>query len=185
VQSIYAGFADEESRAYVENDKDILWQNGDALSLYYSNCRNIKFEYNGEDGARMAKFDFIYGTGNLNDKTLKGIRTHALYPYNENASIDGAIAVDVPRRVQKRNVSIPFIMQESSLVNLEIVKAELEKELSSVHEVEVEVEELGTIFYLKYLDMDKYSNFDNQGKATLTLNFVELNPTRRKTLWRK
>ena len=86
-QSIYAGFADEESRAYVENDKDILWQNGDALSLYYSNCRNIKFEYNGEDGARMAKFDFIYGTGNLNDKTLKGIRTHALYPYNENASI--------------------------------------------------------------------------------------------------
>lgn len=120
--------------------------------------------------------------------TLNALTTPAkakTIQYNENASIDGAIAVDVPRRVQKRNVSIPFIMQESSLVNLEIVKAELEKELSSVHEVEVEVEELGTIFYLKYLDMDKYSNFDNQGKATLTLNFVELNPTRRKTLWGK
>lgn len=87
MQSIYAGFAEEESRTYVENDKDILWHNGDALSLFYSNCRNIKFEYNGEDGARMAKFDYIYGTGNLNDKTLKVIRTHALYPYDENSSI--------------------------------------------------------------------------------------------------
>ena len=87
LQSIYAGFAEDESRAYVENDTDILWQNGDALSLFYSNCRNIKFEYNGEDGARMAKFDFVYGTGNLNDKNLKGIRTHALYPYDENSSI--------------------------------------------------------------------------------------------------
>ena len=86
-QSIYAGFAEEESRTYVENDKDILWHNGDALSLFYSNCRNIKFEYNGEDGARMAKFDYIYGTGNLNDKTLKVIRTHALYPYDESSSI--------------------------------------------------------------------------------------------------
>lgn len=118
--------------------------------------------------------------------TLNALTTPAkakTIQYNENASIDGAIAVDVPRRVQKRNVSIPFIMQESSLVNLEIVKAELEKELLSVPEVEVEVEELGTIFYLKYIDMDKYSNFDNHGKATLTLNFVELNPTRRKTIW--
>ena len=87
MQSIYAGFAEEESRTYVENDTDILWHNGDALSLFYSNCRNIKFEYNGEDGARMAKFDYIYGTGNLNDKTLKVIRTHALYPYDENSSI--------------------------------------------------------------------------------------------------
>ena len=86
-QFIYAGFAEETSRTYVENDTDILWQNGDALSLFYSNCRNIKFEYNGEDGARMAKFDFIYGTGNFNDKTLKIIRTHALYPYDEMASI--------------------------------------------------------------------------------------------------
>ena len=86
MQSIYAGFAEEESRTYVENDTDILWHNGDALSLFYSNCRNIKFEYNGEDGARMAKFDYIYGTGNLNDKTLKVIRTHALYPYDENSS---------------------------------------------------------------------------------------------------
>ena len=87
LQSIYAGLAEEESRTYVENDTEILWHNGDALSLFYSNCRNIKFEYNGEDGARMAKFDFVYGTGNLNDKTLKGIRTHALYPYDENSSI--------------------------------------------------------------------------------------------------
>lgn len=118
--------------------------------------------------------------------TLNALTTPAkakTIQYNENASINGAIAVDVPRRVQKRNVSMPFIMQESSLINLEIMKTELEKELSSVHEVEVEVKELGTIFYLKYIDMDKYSNFDNQGKATLTLNFVELNPTRRKTLW--
>ena len=32
--SIYAGFADEDSRTYVENDVDVLWQNGDALSLF-------------------------------------------------------------------------------------------------------------------------------------------------------
>ena len=86
-QFIYAGFA-EESRAYVENDTDILWQNGDALSLFYSNCRNVKFEYNGEDGARMAKFDYVYGTGIINDETSPMIKTHALYPYDETASVE-------------------------------------------------------------------------------------------------
>ena len=84
-QSIYAGFADEESRAYVENDKDILWQNGDALSLFYAHFLNMKFEYKGEDGARMAKFDFVYGTGDPADSDAPYLKTHALYPYDERA----------------------------------------------------------------------------------------------------
>lgn len=88
--SIYAGFADEEreSRTYVENDQDILWQNGDALSLFYANCRNVKFQYNGESGASAAKFDFVPETGILGDKTLKNLQTHGLYPYYENATTE-------------------------------------------------------------------------------------------------
>ena len=82
--SIYAGFADEDSRTYVENDTDILWQNGDALSLFYANYSNVKFVYNGESGARMAKFDIVNNSGSTND--LNNFKTHALYPYNANAT---------------------------------------------------------------------------------------------------
>ena len=124
-------------------------------------------------------------------KALKGTLNALTTPpkaktiqYNESAMIDGARAVNVPRRVQKRNVSIPFLMQTNSLIELEETRLRLEEELSKNDEVEVKVQELGTIYMLKYIDMDKYNNFDNQGKATLTLNFVELNPTRRKRVWR-
>ena len=82
--SIYAGFADEDSRTYVENDTDILWQNGDALSLFYANYSNVKFVYNGESGAQMAKFDIVNNSGSTND--LNNFKTHALYPYNANAT---------------------------------------------------------------------------------------------------
>lgn len=99
--------------------------------------------------------------------------------YNENATINGSRAVFVPRRVQKRMVAIPFIMQCQSLQELELCRNELEAELSDADEVLVSVPELGTAYYMHYIDMDKYSNFDNAGKATLTINFVELNPTRR------
>lgn len=102
--------------------------------------------------------------------------------YNENASIDGSRAVNVPRRVQKRNVALPMLMQCASLCELEEYKDMLIQELSSVDEVAVSVPEVGYIYYLKFLDLDKYSNFDNVGKATVTLNFVELNPTRRTKL---
>ena len=83
--SIYAGVADADSRTYVENGTDIVWHNGDALSLFYADFRNLKFEYKGEDGARMAKFDFVYGTGDQADSDAPYCRTHALYPYDERA----------------------------------------------------------------------------------------------------
>jgi hypothetical protein len=87
--SIYASFAaEDESRTYVENDKDILWHNGDALSLFYTNCRNVKFQYNGESGTSSAKFDFVPETGILGDKNLKSLQTHGLYPYYENAATE-------------------------------------------------------------------------------------------------
>ena len=86
--SIYAGFADEDSRTYVENDVDVLWQNGDALSLFYSQSRNLKFVYNGESGERMAKFDFVNGTGVVNDNSLAQLKAHAIYPYNANATTE-------------------------------------------------------------------------------------------------
>ena len=99
--------------------------------------------------------------------------------YNDNASIDGARAVNVPRRVQKRNVALPVIMQCSSFAELDHLKECLEAELTSKDEVVLSCLELGCSYYLKYVEMDKYSNFDNAGKATFVLNFVELNPTRR------
>ena len=42
--------------------------------------------------------------------------------YNENATINGSRAVFVPRRVQKRMVAIPFIMQCRSLQELELCR---------------------------------------------------------------
>lgn len=123
---------------------------------------------------------------NWNLRALKGTLNALTTPpkaktiqYNENAMIDGARAVNVPRRVQKRNVAMPMLMQCSSLAELEECKTMLEIFLINKNEVEVSVPEVGYKYYLMYQDMDKYSNFDNKGKATLTLNFVELNPTRR------
>lgn len=119
-------------------------------------------------------------------KPLKGVLNALTTPpksktvvYNDNASIDGSRVVNVPRKVQKRNVNLPMIMQCSSLSELEQYKELLIQELTSTNEVEVSVTEIGCTYYLKFLDLDKYSNFDNEGKATITLNFVELNPTRR------
>ena len=86
--SIYAGVADADSRTYVENGTDIVWHNGDALSLFYANSRNTKFAYNGESGERMAKFDYVTGTGVVNDPSLASLKTHALYPYNANATTE-------------------------------------------------------------------------------------------------
>ena len=81
VQSIYAGFADEESRAYVENDKDILWQNGDAIS-YFAPLYHAQYCYNGVSGETTAKMD-LAGEPIAHSHILY---THALYPYDENAT---------------------------------------------------------------------------------------------------
>lgn len=123
---------------------------------------------------------------NWNLTSLKGTLNALTTPakakavvYNDNASIDGSRAVNVPRRVQKRNVNIPVLMQCNSLRELEYMKECLIKELTSADEVMLSVTELGCSFYLKFIDLDNYKNFDNEGKATLSLNFVELNPTRR------
>ena len=98
---------------------------------------------------------------------------------NDSACIDGSIALNIPRRVQKRDLSIPFLMKAGSLVEVNQLIADLENELTSNNEVDVYVAEVGVTYHLKYKEIDKYSNFDNQGHVTLYLSFTEFNPTNR------
>lgn len=76
--SLYAAIADDDTRTYVENDKDVLWHNGDWISVFYANRRNDRFEYLGESGAREAKFD-LASKGFINNSM--SLKTHALYPF--------------------------------------------------------------------------------------------------------
>lgn len=114
--------------------------------------------------------------------TLNALTTPAKsksFVSNDSNCIDGSIVLNVPRRVQKRDLSIPFMMKASSLIEINQLIAALENELTTNNEVEVYVPDVGVTYYLKYKDIDKYNNFSTNGHVTLYLQFTEFNPKRR------
>lgn len=103
--------------------------------------------------------------------------------YNENSAIDGSIAMTRNRKVKRREVSMLFLLSKQNLSelmdaidNLITVLSE-GKDNSGINEVRVE--ELNRTFRLVYSSFDKYSNFGIDGKATLSIKFVEPNPQNR------
>lgn len=68
--------ADDDTRTYLVNDKDILWNAFDAIN-YFANTTKAKYLYNGASGVASAKFELVEETGNS-----RVLYTHAVYPYN-------------------------------------------------------------------------------------------------------
>ena len=68
--------ADDDTRTYVVNDKDILWNAFDAIN-YFANTTKAKYAYNGASGVASAKFELVEDAGNS-----RVLYTHAVYPYN-------------------------------------------------------------------------------------------------------
>lgn len=101
---------------------------------------------------------------------------------NDNAAIDGTMILSAPsaRKVDKRTISIPFLLRSVSLVDLQ-------QELDNLAAVlvagkdntginELYVAELDRCYRLYYDSMTSYTNFGIDGCARVTLKFTEINP---------
>lgn len=120
------------------------------------------------------------------DGTLNALMKPAPYKKaitNENAAVDGSIILSAPsvRKVDKRTISIPFLLRSVSLVDLQ-------QELDNLAEVlvagkdntginELYVHEIDRCYRLYYESMSSYDNFGLDGYARVTLKFTEINPT--------
>ena len=70
----------EEPRTYVENDTDVLWHSGDAIS-YFALDGCAKYEYGGADGAVTAEFNLV-----AEESASRILCTQAVYPYDVNTT---------------------------------------------------------------------------------------------------
>ena len=121
--------------------------------------------------------------------TLNALMKPATYKKavtNENAAVDGTMILSAPsvRKVDKRTISIPFLLRSVSLVDLQ-------QELDNLAAVlvagkdntginELYVQELNRYYRLYYDSMSSYANFGLDGYARVTLKFTEINPTNNK-----
>ena len=81
---IYATVADDSdndttmTRTYA-NGQSILWNSGDAISLFTSINHMVKYQYDGEDGATTAEFSKVDRVPSKVDFEVS--RSYAVYPY--------------------------------------------------------------------------------------------------------
>lgn len=121
------------------------------------------------------------------DGTLDNLMKPAEYKaitYNENASIDGAIGVISERRKKRRDVSIMFWMYAEDTLSLnnalEALEAFLIKGGSTYGVNEVVIPQIETCYRLVFNKFDKYARLGSgTGKASISLNFTEINPKNR------
>lgn len=123
------------------------------------------------------------------DGTLNALMKPATYKKavtNENAAVDGTMILSSPsvRKMDKRIISLPFMLRSVSLVDLQ-------QKLDNLAEVlvagkdntginELYVHELNRCYRLYYDSMSSYANFGLDGYARVTLKFTEINPTNNK-----
>ena len=119
------------------------------------------------------------------DGTLNALMKPATYKKavtNENAAVDGTMILSAPsvRKVDKRTISLPFLLRSVSLVDLQQELENLEaalvagKDNSGINELYVA--ELDRCYRLYYDSMSSYANFGLDGYARVTLKFTEINP---------
>lgn len=140
----------------------------------------LRISLNGHD---IEEYHLIALDGTLN--VLMSPASTKKLVTNENSAIDGIMIVSTPskRRVDKNELSIPFILKSTSLIDL---RREIEnftqvlvagKNNSGVNELYVA--ELQQCFRLVYNSISSYSNFGLDGKATIVIKFTEPNPNNR------
>ena len=80
---------DDQTRTYVDGKK-VLWHSGDAISYYSGTNGNVKYVYNGADGASSAEFtiagspQFSYGYGEYHGYETEPDFSLGIYPYFED-----------------------------------------------------------------------------------------------------
>lgn len=104
---------------------------------------------------------------------------------NENASINGTMVIADPssRKVDKHDINLMFEIKSSSIIDLQrdIDKIDtmlrLGKDNTGINELYVPT--LERTYRLVYNKMSKYGVFGLGGKAIVTINFTEPDPTQR------
>ncbi|MBQ8169564.1 MAG: leucine-rich repeat domain-containing protein [Bacteroidales bacterium] len=91
-----AGFAEGETRTYVESGKYLRWHEDDRLTAFYGNTLNRQYKFNGATGDNSGSFSYV-SSGNLETGNALD-RIYAVYPYDETATItdDGQISMTLP-----------------------------------------------------------------------------------------
>ena len=91
-----AGFAEGETRTYVESGKYLRWHEDDRLTAFYGNTLNRQYKFNGATGDNSGSFSYV-SSGNLETGNALD-RIYAVYPYDETATItdDGQISLTLP-----------------------------------------------------------------------------------------
>ena len=91
-----AGFADDVTRTYVEENKYLRWHEDDLIAAFYGNTLNRLYKFNGETGDNNGTFSLVatgeLGTGNALDAI------YAIYPYDSSATItdQGVMTLSLP-----------------------------------------------------------------------------------------
>ena len=91
-----AGFADDVTRTYVEENKYLRWHENDLITAFYGNTLNRLYKFNGETGDNNGTFSLVstgeLGTGNALDAI------YAIYPYDSSATItdQGVMTLSLP-----------------------------------------------------------------------------------------
>ena len=105
---IYASVTDEQganTRTFVDENKKVLWQNGDAVSYFYDATHNARYTYNGEDGKSSVELSLDNDKKGTTGALL--LKSHAVYPYNENITAE-YVAADGKDKI---NLTFPTTQQ--------------------------------------------------------------------------
>ena len=89
--TLTAGFEDADTRTYVESNKYLRWHEGDLISAFVGDTKNVKYVFDGKTGDASGEFkpanDENVGSDNIFDNI------YAVYPYYVSTAIsnDGVI----------------------------------------------------------------------------------------------
>ncbi|MDD6976419.1 MAG: leucine-rich repeat domain-containing protein [Bacteroidales bacterium] len=94
--NLTAGFAEEETKTYVESGKYLRWHEDDRLTAFFGNTRNRQYKFDGATGDNSGSFSYV-PSGNLETGNALN-RIYAVYPYDETATItdNGQISLTLP-----------------------------------------------------------------------------------------
>ena len=94
--NLTAGFAEGETKTYVESGKYLRWHEDDRLTAFLGYTLNRQYKFDGATGDNSGSFSCV-SSGNLETGNPLD-RIYAVYPYDETATItdDGQISLTLP-----------------------------------------------------------------------------------------
>lgn len=91
-----AGFADDQTKTYVEGGKYLRWHEDDRITAFFGNTLNRQYRFSGKTGDNSGSFVHV-PSGNL-ETGNKIDRIYAVYPYDKDAKLveEGQIHLSFP-----------------------------------------------------------------------------------------